>query len=158
MQSTYDQNAGPINVDMTNDSDSNFQATAFQIEDSNINILKTTNDQYQSSQAVKDVIPDHGSYVNKKQIKPELLIDNAILNPELNVTQDQIQSRQFLNNVIGNQESHVNQKQDQHEQLQDNNIQDTDAQKIHEQFQTQMIIAKKEKKKEKKQNDKKTRQ
>ena len=38
MQSTYDQNAGPIDDDMTNDSNSNFQATAFQIEDSNINI------------------------------------------------------------------------------------------------------------------------
>ena len=32
MQSTYDQNAGPIDVDMTNDSDSNFQDTALQIK------------------------------------------------------------------------------------------------------------------------------
>ena len=146
MQSTYDQNAGPIDDDMTNDSNSNFQATAFQIEDSNINILKTTNDQYQSSQAVKDVIPDQGSYVNKKQIKPKLLIDNAILNPESNVTQDQIQSRQFLNNVIGNQELHVNHKQDQHEQLQDNTIPDTDAHMIHEQVQSQMLLANKDQK------------
>ena len=122
MQSTYDRNAGPINVDMTNDSNSNFQATAFQVEDSNIKILKNTNDQYQSSHAIKDVIPNQGSYVNKKQIKPELLIDNAIQNPDSNVTEDQIQHRQFLNNVIGNQESHVNQDQIQHEQLQGNVI------------------------------------
>ena len=141
MQSTYEQNAGPINADMTNNSNSNFQATAFQIEDSNIKTLKTTYDQYQSSQAIKDVIPDQGSYVNKKQIKPELLIDNAIQNPESNVTQDQIQSRQFLNNVIGNQESHVNQKQDQHEQLQGNVILDEESHIIHEQVQSQMSLA-----------------
>ena len=122
MQSTYKQNAGPINVDMTNNSNSNFQATAFRIEDSNNKNLKTTNDQYQSSQAIKDVIPDQGLYVNKNQVRPELLIDNAIQNPDSNVTQDQIQPRQFLNNVIGDQESHVNQDQIQHEKLQENSF------------------------------------
>ena len=67
MQSTYDRNAGPIDVDMTNNSNSNFQTTAFQIEDSNIKILKTTNDQYQSSQAIKDVIPDQGCMSTKNK-------------------------------------------------------------------------------------------
>ena len=48
MQSMYGQNAGPIDVDMTNDSDSNFQDTALQIEDSNVNILKNPINQSQS--------------------------------------------------------------------------------------------------------------
>ena len=60
MQTTYKQNAGPIDVDMTNNSDSNFQDTDFRTEDSNIKSLITIDDQYQSSQAVKDVIPDQG--------------------------------------------------------------------------------------------------
>ena len=141
MQSTYDQNARPIDVDMTDDSHSNFQDTALQIEDSNINILEIPNNQYQSSQAVKNVIPDQGSYVNKNQIKPELLIDNNILNPGSNVTQDQVQSGQFLNDVIGNQESHVNHKQNQHEQLQDDTIPGTNAHMIHEQVPSQMSLA-----------------
>ena len=40
MQSMYGQNAGHINSSMTNDSESNFQKTALQIEDSNVNICK----------------------------------------------------------------------------------------------------------------------
>ena len=92
MQSTYDQNAGPIDVDMTNDSDSNFQDTALQIEDSNVNILKNPINQSQSSQAVKKVIPDQESHVKKNKIEPTLLIDNNTLDPGSSVTQDQVQS------------------------------------------------------------------
>ena len=118
MQSAYDWNARPITVDSINNSNSNFKATAFQVKDSNVKVMENTNDHNQSSHAIKDVILNQGSYVNKKQIKPELLIDNAIQNPDSNVTQDQIQPRQFLDNVIRDQESHVDQDQLQHEQLQ----------------------------------------
>ena len=100
MQSTYDQNTRPNDVDLTNDSDSNFQDTNLQTEDSNFNFLEIPSNQYQSSQAIKDVIPNHGSYVNKNQIKPELLIDKAITNPESNVTQNHSQSRHILDDVI----------------------------------------------------------
>ena len=131
MQSAYDRNARPIAVDSINDSNSNFKATAFQVKDSNVKVMENTNDHNQSSHAIKDVILNQGSYVNKKQIKPELLIDNAIQNPDSNVTQDQIQPRQFLDNVIRDQESHVNQDQLQHEQLQENVILDQESHIIH---------------------------
>ena len=57
MQSMYGQNAGPIDGNMTNDSDSNFQETALQIEDSNVNIWENPINQGQLSQDVKEVIP-----------------------------------------------------------------------------------------------------
>ena len=82
MQSAYDRNARPIAVDSINDSNSNFEATAFQVKGSNVKVMENTNDHNQSSHAIKDVILNQGSYVNKKQIKPELLIDNAIQNPD----------------------------------------------------------------------------
>ena len=47
MQSTYDQNTRPNDVDLTNDSDSNFQDTNLQTEDSNFNFLEIPSNQYQ---------------------------------------------------------------------------------------------------------------
>ena len=88
MQSTYDQNAGPIDVDMTNDSDSNFQDTALQIEDSNVNILKNPINQGQLSQAVKKVIPNQESNVKENILKPTLIIDKDTLDPGSSITQD----------------------------------------------------------------------
>ena len=122
MQSAYDWNARPIAADSINDSNSNFEATAFQVKGSYVKVMENTNDHNQSSHALKDVIQNQGSYVNKNQIQPGLLIDNAIQNPDSSVTQDQIQPGQFLNNVIRDQESHVNQDLIQHEQLQENVI------------------------------------
>ena len=140
MQSTYDRNARPIPDDNINDSNSNFQATAFQVEDSNVKVIENKVDHNQSSHNFKDVILNQGSYVNKKQIKPELLIDNAIQNPDSNVIQDQIQPRQVFNNVIGDQESHVNQDQIQHEQPQENVILDQGSHIIYNQIQSQTTL------------------
>ena len=66
MQSAYDWNARPITVDSINNSNSNFKATAFQVKDSNVKVMENTNNHNQSSHAIKDVIPNQGSYVNKK--------------------------------------------------------------------------------------------
>merc|ERR1712051_223107 len=128
MQSMYDQNAGPIDGDMTNESDSNFQETALQIEDSNVNILKNPINQGQLSQAVKKVIPNQESNVKQNILKPTLIIDKDTLDPRSGITQDQTQSKQYLNDVIGDQESHVNLDKNQH-----NTNTDPDAHMIQEQ-------------------------
>ena len=162
MQSTYDQNARPITADSINDSDSNFEVTAFQVKSSNVKVIENTNDHNQSSHALKDVIQDQGSYVNqnqiqsyhgiqnvipdqeshvnKDQIQPGLIIDNAIKNPDSGVTQDQIQPRQFLNNVNRDQESHVNQGLIQPEQLRKNVILDQGSHINHNQVQSEIPL------------------
>merc|ERR1712051_347269 len=67
MQSMYGQNAGHINSSMTNDSESNFQQTALQIKDSDVNVCENQINQDQVSQKVKianDVIGNQESHVN----------------------------------------------------------------------------------------------
>merc|ERR1712051_886293 len=67
MQSMYGQNAGHINSSMANDSESNFQDTALQIKDSDVNICKNQINQDQVSQKVKianNVIGNQESHVN----------------------------------------------------------------------------------------------
>ena len=114
MQSMYGQNAGPIEGNMTNDSDSNFQETALQKEDSNVNIWKNPINQGQLSQDVKEVIPNQGSNVNQNITDPTLIIDKDAVNPGSGITQNQTQSGQYINDVIGNQVSHVNSNKNQH--------------------------------------------
>ena len=114
MQSMYGQNAGPIDGNMTNDSDSNFQETALQKEDSNVNIWKNPINQGQLSQDVKEVIPNQGSNVNQNITDPTLIIDKDAVNPGSGITQNLTQSGQYINDVIGNQVSHVNSNKNQH--------------------------------------------
>ena len=83
MQSAYDRNVRPIPINNIDDSNSNFQAKAFQVEDSNVKVMENKIDHNQSSHNFKDAILNQGSYVNKKQIK-------TIQNPDSNIIQDQI--------------------------------------------------------------------
>jgi hypothetical protein len=114
MQSMYGQNAGPVDGNMTNDSDSNFQETALKKQDSNVNIWKNPINQGQLSQDVKEVIPNQGSNVNQNITDPTLIIDKDAVNPGSGITQNLTQSGQYINDVIGNQVSHVNSNKNQH--------------------------------------------
>ena len=54
MQSTYNRNARPIPDNNINDPNSNFQATTFQVEDSNVKAIETEVNHNQSSHNFKD--------------------------------------------------------------------------------------------------------
>ena len=115
MQSMYGQNAGHINSSMTNDSESNFQKTALQIEDSNVNICKNPINQnhqnagHMTNNMTNDSDPNFRD--NALQIK-----DSDVNVCENQINQDQVSQKvKIANDVIGNQESHVNLDTDQHD-------------------------------------------
>merc|ERR1712051_271756 len=115
MQSMYGQNAGHINSSMTNDSESNFQETALQIEDSNVNICKNPiNQNHQNAGPMNNNMTndsDSNFQDNALQIKDS---DVNICKNQIN--QDQVSQKvKIADDVIGNQESHVNLDINQHD-------------------------------------------